>query len=69
MGPAEHIERRGHVVGFREAITDAARQHDDAFFSWFDHAKDKEASFVRGSSKRARCCTSCTARTRWLTRS
>ncbi|HET8721027.1 MAG TPA: class I SAM-dependent methyltransferase [Nitrospira sp.] len=49
MGPAEHIERRGHVVGFREAITDAARQHDDAFFSWFDHAKDKEASFVRGS--------------------
>jgi SAM-dependent methyltransferase len=49
MGRAEHIERRGHVTGFREAISEAARQHEDAFFGWFDHAKDKEASFVRGS--------------------
>ena len=30
MVPAEHIERRGHVVCFREAITYSARQHDDA---------------------------------------
>ena len=49
MGSAQQIERRGHVIGFREAITQAAAQHDDAFFGWFDHAQDKEASFVRGS--------------------
>jgi ubiquinone/menaquinone biosynthesis C-methylase UbiE len=46
---ADHVERRGHVVGFREAIGQMARQHEDAFFGWFDHAQDKEASFVRGS--------------------
>lgn len=49
MGQAEPIERRGHVVGFREAITHAAGQDEDAFFGWFDHAQNKEASFVRGS--------------------
>lgn len=49
MGWTEHIERRGHVVGFREAITQAARQDENAFFGWFDHAEDKESSFVRGS--------------------
>jgi SAM-dependent methyltransferase len=49
MGRADHIERRGHVTGFREAISQAAGQDDDAFFGWFDHAQDKEASFVRGS--------------------
>ncbi len=49
MGGADQIERRGHVVGFREAIAQAARQHEDAFFGWFDHAHSKEASFVRGS--------------------
>jgi ubiquinone/menaquinone biosynthesis C-methylase UbiE len=49
MGWADSIERRGHVVGFREAIAQAARQHEDAFFSWFDHAQDKESSFIRGS--------------------
>ena len=49
MGWTEHIERRGHVVGFREAITHAARQDENAFFGWFDHAEDKESSFVRGS--------------------
>jgi ubiquinone/menaquinone biosynthesis C-methylase UbiE len=49
MGSAQPIERRGHVVGFREAISQAARQHEDGFFGWFDHAQDKEASFVRGS--------------------
>src|SRR6476646_4450730 len=49
MGQAESIERRGHVVGFREAIRHAASQDEDAFFGWFDHAQNKEASFVRGS--------------------
>ena len=48
MERAESIERRGHVVGFREAITHAAGQ-DAPFFGWFDHAQNKEASFVRGS--------------------
>lgn len=49
MGWAEHIERRDHVAGFREAIAQAARQDENAFFGWFDHADDKESSFVRGS--------------------
>ena len=49
MGWTAHIVRRGHVVGFREAITQAARQDENAFFGWFDHAEDKESSFVRGS--------------------
>lgn len=49
MGWAEHIDRRSHVVGFREAITQAARQDENVFFGWFDHAEDKESSFVRGS--------------------
>jgi SAM-dependent methyltransferase len=49
MGQAEQIERRGHVVGFREAIAQAARQDENTFFGWFDHAQDKESSFVRGS--------------------
>lgn len=45
----DHIERRGHVVGFREAIAQAARHDEDVFFGWFDHADDKESSFIRGS--------------------
>jgi ubiquinone/menaquinone biosynthesis C-methylase UbiE len=49
MGRAEHMERGGHVTGFREAISEAARQNEDAFFGWFDHAQDKESAFVRGS--------------------
>jgi ubiquinone/menaquinone biosynthesis C-methylase UbiE len=49
MGIGKDIERRGHVVGFREEIGRAAAQGDDAFFAWFDNAQGKESSFIRGS--------------------
>ena len=44
-----HTQAAGHVAGFRDAITAMARVNDDAFFGWFDHADDRESSFVRGS--------------------
>jgi len=48
MGIGKNIERRGHVLGFREEIASAAGQGQDSFFRWFDNGKDKESSFVRG---------------------
>ena len=45
----ENIERRGHVVGFREDITNSACRGEDTFFGWFANTKDKDSSFVRGS--------------------
>jgi len=48
MEIGKDIERRGHVVGFREAIAAAAGQGEDYFFGWFDNGKDKESSFIRG---------------------
>ncbi len=49
MATGKEVEKRGHVVGFREEIAKAAAVSDDAFFTWFDTAKDADASFVRGS--------------------
>lgn len=49
MADEKEIERRGHIVGFREAIANAANCSDDDFFTWFNDATDKEAAFVRGS--------------------
>lgn len=49
MATGKEIERRGHVVGFREEISKSAASTDDEFFTWFDSAKDKDAAFVRGS--------------------
>jgi len=49
MGIGKDIEHRGHIVGFREEITHAAREGADCFFSWFDNAEDMESSFIRGS--------------------
>jgi len=49
MGTGREIERRGHVVGFREEITQVVGQGDDRFFGWFDNTKDMESSFIRGT--------------------
>jgi ubiquinone/menaquinone biosynthesis C-methylase UbiE len=49
MAIGEKIETRGHVIGFKEEIEKAANTSDDDFFAWFDSAKNKEASFIRGS--------------------
>lgn len=49
MATGKEIEKRGHVVGFREEIAKSAAASDDEFFTWFDNAKDKDAAFVRGS--------------------
>jgi len=49
MAVGKEIETRGHVVGFRDEISKAAAASDDAFFTWFDGATDKDAAFVRGS--------------------
>ncbi len=48
MGIGKDIEERGHILGFREEIANVANSSDDEFFGWFDNAKDKDASFVRG---------------------
>jgi ubiquinone/menaquinone biosynthesis C-methylase UbiE len=48
MTTGKEIETRGHVVGFREEISKAAASTDDEFFTWFNSAKDKDASFIRG---------------------
>ena len=49
MGTGKSIEHRGHVVGFREEIAQAAREGTDQFFGWFDNADGEKSSFIRGS--------------------
>jgi len=48
MAVGGKIETRGHTIGFKEEISKVARINDDLFFTWFDSAKDKHASFIRG---------------------
>lgn len=48
MATGDKIETRGHVVGFDEEISSARKASRDAFFTWFDSAKDTDAAFVRG---------------------
>jgi len=49
MAVSKNIENRGHIIGFKEEISKVALVNDDDFFTWFDTAKDKNASFIRGS--------------------
>ena len=49
MAVGNKIEKRGHITGFREEISRVAENSDDAFFTWFDSARDKDAAFIRGS--------------------
>jgi ubiquinone/menaquinone biosynthesis C-methylase UbiE len=49
MAAGKEIEKRGHITGFKEEISKAAASTDDTFFTWFDNARDKDASFIRGT--------------------
>ncbi len=49
MAIGKVIEKRGHIIGFREEISKAASSSEDEFFTWFDSTKDKDSAFVRGS--------------------
>lgn len=48
MTTGSDIEKRGHIVGFKEEISKSAQLSDDAFFTWFNESKNKDTSFVRG---------------------
>lgn len=48
MANGKSIERRGHVVGFREEISRVAKAADDQFFTWFATADGKRDSFEHG---------------------
>ncbi len=48
MATGEKVETRGHVVGFREEIDNVAHKGKDAFFTWFDSAKNADTAFLRG---------------------
>jgi len=49
MAIGKEIEKRGHIIGFREEIGKASNSSDGEFFTWFDNASDTDAAFVRGS--------------------
>lgn len=48
MATGDDIEKRGHIVGFKEEISKASKMSEDAFFTWFNESQDKDAAFVRG---------------------
>ena len=43
MGIGEKIYTNSHIQGFQEEIAKAAQQPEDTFFTWFNHAADKDA--------------------------
>jgi len=47
MATGKNIEKRNHIVGFREEL-DKASSDNESFFTWFDSVKDKETAFLRG---------------------
>ena len=42
------VETRSHIVGFREEIDNMARHGREAFFTWFNRARNTDAAFLRG---------------------
>lgn len=48
MATGDDIEKRGHIVGFKEEISRVSQISEDAFFTWFNESQDKDAAFVRG---------------------
>ena len=36
MGIGQQIEKRGHIVGFKEEINKSKQISKDSFFVWFD---------------------------------
>lgn len=49
MACGDKIENRSHIVGFQEEIGKASAVSRDSFLTWFDHAKDGDAAYVRGA--------------------
>ena len=49
MGTGRDIERRGHIVGFREEIGRTAETSPEAFLTWFDAASGPDEAFIRGA--------------------
>ena len=49
MAVGKSIEKRNHIIGFQEEIADAQKQSKDAFFTWFDDAKNADDSFTSGA--------------------
>lgn len=47
MGIGSNLETRGHIVGFREEIADAAEAGLDDFFRWFNNDEDMESAWIR----------------------
>lgn len=48
MGIGSDIEKRGHVLGFREELAKIADSPDD-FFAWFNNAPSADAAFIQGA--------------------
>jgi ubiquinone/menaquinone biosynthesis C-methylase UbiE len=48
MATGDEIEKRGHILGFKEEIAKASKTSEDAFFTWFNESANKDASFIRG---------------------
>lgn len=49
MGTGHDIERRGHIVGFKEEVGSAAKASPEAFLTWFDAASGPDEAFIRGA--------------------
>jgi len=49
MATGKKIEKRSHLIGFKEEINRARESSKDSFFTWFDAAQDTNSSFVRGA--------------------
>ena len=48
MATGGKIETRNHIIGFKEEISKASNESQNAFFTWFNDAKDTDMSFIRG---------------------
>jgi len=48
MNTGKEIEKRNHIVGFREEIDSVVEKGKDAFFGWFNNASNTNMAFIRG---------------------
>ncbi len=48
MATGRGVETRGHILGFQEEIEHVAQESEEAFFTWFNSAKDANAAFIQG---------------------
>lgn len=49
MATGKNIEKRSHIIGFKEEIDKASKKNGKSFWNWFDESGDKETAFIRGS--------------------